>query len=78
MKKTFKKQYGSLRYVFTVIIDDRNGSASLVKEVTRKDLVNGVRVTTRLDYTVLELDKEEVLHFLKTLLEWRNGNGTDD
>lgn len=75
MKKTFKKQYGSLWYVFTVIIDDRNGSASLVKEVTRKDLVNGVRVTTRLDYTVLELDQEEVLHFLKTLLEWRNAHG---
>lgn len=64
------KRYGDLVYKLIVKID-RTGQVSLYKEVVKEVKTNHGVELVKLDWSIMELDAEELEFLLKQVVEWK-------
>jgi len=81
VKDTKITRIGDLEYHLSVVID-KTGQVLIDKKKyrLRTERVASIDVPYRtlLEHQQVELDKNELVWFLQKVVEWRNGNGTDD
>lgn len=66
------KRYGDLIYKLSVKID-KTGQVSLYKEVVKEVKTNHGVELVKLDWSIMELDADELEFLLKQVVEWKRG-----